>query len=74
MSKIKYCEIVDGNLKAEKDTGDFGGPNMWHLCVKNKDGRWESIQWMGVYRIQKFFSDKLPVYKENSTPNYQLEK
>jgi hypothetical protein len=75
MSKINYCEIVEGNLKAEKDTGDFGGPNMWRLHVKNISGLWESVQWMNVYRIQKLFKSELPVYREvSSTKKYQLEK
>jgi len=75
MSKIEYCEIVEGNLKAEKDTNDFGGPNMWRLHIKNRDGRWESVQWMDVYRMQKLFRSELPVYREvSSTKKYQLEK
>lgn len=74
MSKIKYCEIIENNLKAEKDTGDFGGPNMWRLHVKNRDGWFENVQWMDVYRIQKFFTTKLPVYKEVSSTKYELEK
>ncbi len=75
MSRIEYCEIVENNLKAAKDTGDFGGPNMWRLYVKNIRGLWESVQWMDVYRIQKLFTGKLPVYREvSSTKKYQLEK
>lgn len=73
MSAIHNHQIVEGNLKADKDTGDFGGPNMWQLCVKDKNGMWQSIQWMGVSRIQQFFNTKLPVYKEISSTKYQLE-
>jgi len=74
MSRIEYCEIVENNLKAAKDTGDFGGPNMWRLYVKNIRGLWESVQWMDVYRIQKLFTGKIPVYEEKSSAKYQLEK
>ena len=72
-NNIKDCEIIEGNLKAVKDTGDFGGPNMWHLHIKTNDGWWESVQWMGVYKIQKFFKTKLPEYQEEEQPpRYKL--
>lgn len=74
MSKIEYYEVIQGNLKAEKCTDDFGGPNMWRLHVKRTDGFFESVQWMGVHSIQRFFTTKLPVYKEISSTKYQLEK
>ena len=64
MSGIKYQEIIEGNLKATKDTSDFGGPNQWNLCVKDVRGYWDSVQWMNVHHIQDFFKTKLPVYKE----------
>lgn len=67
MSNIKYQEIIEGNLKAEKCTGDFGGPNKWRLCVRTNHGPntwWEDVQWMDVSRIQLFFQTKLPRYKE----------
>jgi hypothetical protein len=64
MNNIKYQEVIEGNLKAEKCTGDFGGPNKWNLLVMNNRGWWESVQWMDVYRIQEFFKTKLPIYKE----------
>ena len=64
MSNIQYQEIIEGNLKAEKCTDDFGGPNKWNLLVMNNNGYWESVQWMDVYRIQEFFKTKLPIYKE----------
>ena len=74
MSEIEYCEVTEGNLKAVKDTGDFGGPNKWRLHIKTNNGYFEIVQWMDVYSIQRFFTTKLPVYKEISSIKYQLEK
>jgi uncharacterized protein YrrD len=74
MSRIEYCEIVDSNIKAVKDTELFGGPNMWHLHIKNRNGWFERVQWMDVGNIQRFFTAKLPVYEEKSSAKYQLEK
>jgi len=71
---IEYFEVIEGNLKAEKCTGGFGGPNMWNLCVKNNRGWYKQVQWMGVYNIQEFFKTQLPVYEEKSNSVYQLEK
>jgi hypothetical protein len=77
MSNIKYQEIIEGNLKAEKCTSDFGGPNMWNLCVRTNHGPrtwWESVQWMDVNKIQLFFETKLPRYKEVSKQlKYELQ-
>jgi hypothetical protein len=64
MNNIKYQEVIEGNLKAEKSLSDFGGPNKWSLLVMNNNGWWEDVQWMDVSRIQQFFKTKLPVYKE----------
>ena len=64
MSGIKYHEIIEGNLKATKDTSDFGGPNMWNLNVKDVNGYWDSVQWMNAGRIQGFFKTKIPRYTE----------
>lgn len=76
MSNIKYQEIIEGNLKAEKCTSDFGGPNMWNLCIRTNHGPrtwWESVQWMGVEKIQLFFKTQLPRYKEVSNQTkYEL--
>jgi hypothetical protein len=74
-TSIQPFSVTEGNLRADKDTSDFGGPNMWHLKVKRKDGFWENVQWMGVYGIQQFFTEKLPVYKEpeEKRKKYQLE-
>ena len=58
--------VEEGNLGAVKDMRDFGGPNMWTLHVKTADGRWEDVQWMSVYSIQRFFKTKLPVYDEST--------
>ena len=72
---IKSFRVEEGNLMATKDLSDFGGPNQWNLWVKTKDGYWEDIQWMGVNKIQQFFTTKLPVYKEylsKNKPQYQL--
>jgi len=71
---IKHYEVVEGNLKAVKDTSDFGGPNMWHLHVKETGGFWSnSIQWMNVYTIQKLFTKSLPVYREKTAQSkYEL--
>lgn len=74
MSNIPYQEVIEGNLRADKDTDNFGGPNMWRLYVKDKNGRWDDVQWMNVHSIQRFFSAKLPVYQEISSTKYQLEK
>jgi hypothetical protein len=66
-NEIEYFEVIEGNIKAEKCTGDFGGPNMWNFCVKNvknNRGWYESVQWMHVSKIQKFFETVLPVYEE----------
>jgi hypothetical protein len=73
MSNIPYQEVIEGNLKAEKDTGDFGGPNQWRLHVKTNQGRWESVQWMNVHSIQRFFNRQLPVYQEISSTKYKLQ-
>lgn len=62
--KIDYFEVIEGNIKAEKDTNLFGGPNMWHLHIKNNNGWFERVQWMGLYNIQRFFTTKLPEYPE----------
>jgi len=63
-NEIEYFEVIEGNLKAEKSTSDFGGPNMWNLCVKNNRGWYKQVQWMYVSNIQEFFETVLPVYEE----------
>ena len=55
-------EFIEGNLKAVKDTSDFGGKNMWHLYIQNTRGGWDSIQWMGHGNIQALFKTTLPVF------------
>ena len=71
---IKPFEVIEGNLKAVKDTSTWAGPNQWHLYVKETSGYWsDSVQWMGVYSIQKLFTKSLPVYRESGVqPNYEL--
>jgi hypothetical protein len=73
MSSIQDYEVIEGNLKAEKDTGDFGGGNMWRLYIRSNQGRWESVQWMNVHSIQRFFSRQLPVYQEIGSTKYKLQ-
>lgn len=67
MKGIEQHVIEEGNLRASKCTGDFGGPNMWNLYVKNTDGFFQHCQWMSVNDIQSFFKTKLPVYLEHET-------
>jgi hypothetical protein len=74
-NNIEYLEVTEGNLRAVKCTDDFGGPNMWRLYVKRTDGFFDSVQWMYVGNVQKFFSKKLPVYEEaQSEKKYKLIK
>ena len=68
---IENFEITQGNLKAVKDRGTFGGPNMWNLYIKTKLGYWDQVQWMSVDNIQKFFDTKLPKYKEVDKSKYE---
>jgi hypothetical protein len=63
-NKIKPFEVIEGNLRAVKDTSDFGGMNKWHLHIKTTNGDWDDIQWMCRYSIQKLFTTKLPEYEE----------
>lgn len=69
---IQEQTITEGNLQAVKDTSDFGGANMWRLYVKKNNGRYESVQWMDVNRIQMFFKTSLPKYKEVTKSKYEL--
>ena len=62
--KVEFEVIEEGNLKAVKDTNDFGGPNMWNLHVKTTKGFWDSVQWMSVGNIQPFFKTVLTRYTE----------
>jgi hypothetical protein len=73
MTGIKPSTIVEGNLKAEKCLGNFGGPNQWDLYVKTVEGYWDRVQWMSVYNIQPFFKTKLPVYKEKQVKEVTYE-
>jgi hypothetical protein len=71
-NSIKPFEVIEGNLKAEKDTGDFGGPNMWRLHVKTIRGTWQNIQWLNHYAIQALFKTSLPEYIEEKRAKYKL--
>jgi hypothetical protein len=71
MSKIEKHVIEEGNLRAVKDTSDFGGPNHWELQVKDTDGWFRDVQWMNVSKIQNFFKTPLPRYEEISPRNYK---
>ena len=56
-------EIIEGNLKAVYDTGgNLNIPNMWALFIRTTRGGWESVQWMGVDRIQELFETNLPKF------------
>ena len=71
---IKPFEVIEGNLKAVKDTSTWAGPNQWHLYVKETSGYWsDSVQWMHRKAIQKMFTKSLPLYRESGVqPNYEL--
>ena len=72
-NKIKSFEVIEENLKAVKDTDDFGGPNMWRLHIKETNGWWsDSVQWMSLWKIQSFFKEKLPVYNETNKSYYRI--
>ena len=65
MNGIKQEQITEGNLMVDKDTSDFGGPNMWRLHIKSTLGYWENVQWVDVTKAQLFFKAKLTVYNVN---------
>ena len=71
---IQEATITEGNLQAVKDTSDWGGPNMWRLYIKTTNGWYDSVQWMNVHSVQRFFETKLPVYQEveETRTNYEL--
>ena len=70
---IKPFEVVEGNLKAVKDTSDWSNENMWMLYIKTTRGYYEHVQWTGVHRIQEFFKTKLPVYQPKGYRTNQYE-
>lgn len=70
---IKPFEVIEGNLKAVKDTNDWSNENMWHLYAKTTRGYYDSVQWMHVGNIQKFFNTKLPVYQAKSSRSNQYK-
>ena len=68
---IESQVIEEGNLRAVKDTGDFGGPNMWHFKVKDATGWFRDVQWMYVSNIQPFFKTRLPQYTQVGTKRFK---
>jgi len=70
--KIQPFEVIEGNLKAQKCTDAFGGPNMYRLHIKNTNGYWNYVQFMDVNNIQDYFITKLPKYKETKSKSYEL--
>jgi uncharacterized protein YrrD len=68
---IESQVIEEGNLRAVKDTGDFGGPNMWQLFVKDTTGWFRHVQWMDISNIQSFFKTRLPSYNQVGTNKYK---
>ena len=68
---IESQVIEEGNLRAVKDTGDFGGPNMWHFKVKDATGCFRDVQWMDVSNIQPFFKTRLPQYTQVGTKRFK---
>jgi hypothetical protein len=68
---MERFETIEGNLKAVKEHELFGDPNLWNLYVLTQIGTWDQVQLMGVHRIQKFFTTKLPVYEEVSGSKFK---
>ena len=68
---IESQVIEEGNLRAVKDTGDFGGPNMWQLFVKDTTGWFRDVQWMDISNIQSFFKTRLPSYSQVGANKYK---
>jgi len=68
---IESQVIEEGNLRAVKDTGDFGGPNMWQLFVKDTTGWFRHVQWMDISNIQPFFKTRLPSYSQVGANKYK---
>lgn len=54
-------------LKVTKDTRTFGGPNMWHLHVRDADGSWRQVQWMNASDAERIMGFKLPRYTSDET-------
>lgn len=63
--------IEEGSFRAIKDTGTFGGCNMWHFQGKDTNGYFRDIQWMSIDNIQCFFNKILPKYKKISTSKFE---
>lgn len=67
INTIKHFDVTEGNLRAVKDTSDFGGPNMWRLHIQTTLGSWNDIRWMDIENIQPLFKTVLPKYKTVET-------
>lgn len=50
-----YCYNTDF-VRGVKDTSTFGGPNKWNLEIKDRDGRWTSVQWMEVTTMERILA------------------
>jgi hypothetical protein len=68
---IESQVIEEGNLRAVKDTGDFGGPNMWQLFVRDTTGWFRHVQWMDISNVQPFFKARLPSYNQVGANKYK---
>jgi hypothetical protein len=66
--------IEEGNLRAVKDTGDFGGSNMWQLFIKDTTGWFRDVQWMSVDNVQPFFKQTLPCYQQTENNKYKIKE
>lgn len=71
MKDIPYTKVIEGNLKAIKDTSDL---NMWELHVMNVRGGWDKVQWMSHGNIQRLFKEELPFYTESKKVSYRRLK
>jgi len=61
-----YCYNTDV-IRATKDTGTFGGPNQWHLEMKDRNGEWDTVQWMHVDSVERLLARPEPLtrYQED---------
>ena len=74
IKEIQSYVIEEDYIKAVKDTGNFGGCNMWHLYIKDITGWFRDVQWMSIDNIQPFFKTQLPRYREVENSKFELIK
>jgi hypothetical protein len=74
IKEIPSHVIEEGNIKVVKDTGNFGGCNMWNLYIKDITGWFRDIQWVSIDNAQPFFKTQLPRYREVSNSKFELVK